>query len=184
MVGHRPWAQSLDFEGLPFRCRKCFSIGHLASDCSLPRHISACTWWKDAIADHLTIYAFDSDSVDSSQEDETPSWDDVVPLTAAEVAVNVVVSVPVASIHVAHVLQLRSTPTESTFDVPLQQQLVLQHHSTVASDCNLTGSSLDLSFDGSNDNIAWTVVYRRWKGKSPPFPQTPPCQASGSSPLP
>lgn len=43
MVGDRPWTQLLDFEGLPFRCRKCFSMGHHASDCSISRHKGVAT---------------------------------------------------------------------------------------------------------------------------------------------
>lgn len=66
MVGDRPWTQLLNFEGLPFRCRKCFSTGHLASDCSISRHKGAATWWKDATVDHLTIHAAESDLDGSS----------------------------------------------------------------------------------------------------------------------
>ncbi|KAH9289844.1 hypothetical protein KI387_033961, partial [Taxus chinensis] len=53
------WTQSLDFEGLPFRCRTCFSLGHLAADChiikkSIKRRVS---WWKDFNPDNLVVEA-------------------------------------------------------------------------------------------------------------------------------
>lgn len=71
MVGDRPWTQPLDFEGLPFRCKKCFATSHSTSNCSLLHHKGVATWWKDATLDHLTIYAIDS-------ADELLSVDDVV----------------------------------------------------------------------------------------------------------
>lgn len=66
MVEDKSWAQPLDYEGLPFRCRQCFSAGHLASVCSLSHRRGTATWWKDATEDHLTINASNSVSVESS----------------------------------------------------------------------------------------------------------------------
>lgn len=67
MVGDKPWTQLLDYEGLPFCCYKCFSIGHLGSDCSLTCLKGVATWWKDANDVHLTAKALHFD--DSSHVD-------------------------------------------------------------------------------------------------------------------
>lgn len=127
MVGDRPLTQPLDYEGLPFHCQKCFSMGHLASDCSLPRDKGVATWWKDATADHLTVNALDSDYVGSSHEDDVSSRDGVVPLTIAEASIDPLTSIIVASFVpevptiVTPILQCRYTPAKPTLDVILSQ---------------------------------------------------------------
>lgn len=112
MVGDRPWTQLLDFQGLPFCYRIFFSMGHLASNCSISRHKGVATWWKDATIDHLTIHDVDPDSDDFSQEVEVP------PTT-----VNSIMAPPalVESPTIATESQLYSPPTGSAPNAtPLQ----------------------------------------------------------------
>lgn len=83
MVGDRPWSQLLDFEGLPFCCRRCVSTGHLSSNCSISQHKGVSPWWKNATVDHLTINALDFAPAGSSHEDDV----DVVPLMTTDAPV-------------------------------------------------------------------------------------------------
>ena len=63
------WNQCLDYEGIPFRCRKCHKTGHLATSCSSdksrPNHSPS--WWKNALDDHYTVHLArpDGDVLDS-----------------------------------------------------------------------------------------------------------------------
>ena len=34
------WTQSLDYEGLPFRCKKCFNTGHMVAKCEIGQSIN------------------------------------------------------------------------------------------------------------------------------------------------
>ena len=51
------WTQMLDYEGIPFRYRKCHMTGHLAARCSTvkskPRHSPS--WWIGASSEHYTM---------------------------------------------------------------------------------------------------------------------------------
>ena len=51
------WIQCLDYEGIPFQCRKCHKIGHLASRCSSEKSRSkkSPSWWKNVLDDHYTV---------------------------------------------------------------------------------------------------------------------------------
>lgn len=113
MVGDSPWTQLLDYEGLPFCCRRCLSMAHLVVDCSLSRRKGVATWWKDPTEDHLTINALDFVSVDSSQDE--------VPLIVDEALVDVTVVVdPSASLVpalVALVPHLHSAPIACSLSV-------------------------------------------------------------------
>lgn len=67
------WIQLLDYEGIPFRCRKCHKIGHLAARCSSEkvRSKKSPSWWKGVSDNHYTIQKVSSDGdglVGSSQD--------------------------------------------------------------------------------------------------------------------
>lgn len=49
------WNIPLDYEGIPFRCRKCHLTGHLAATCSSSktRHKLSNFWWKGVSAEHF-----------------------------------------------------------------------------------------------------------------------------------
>lgn len=36
--GDKKFVQTLDYEGIPFRCWRCHRVGNIASDCSLTPH--------------------------------------------------------------------------------------------------------------------------------------------------
>ncbi|GLJ16371.1 hypothetical protein SUGI_0277530 [Cryptomeria japonica] len=40
------WLQSVDYEGIPFRCRQCFKIGHTVASCPRFRVKHSASWWK------------------------------------------------------------------------------------------------------------------------------------------
>ncbi|XP_057833889.2 uncharacterized protein LOC131044554 [Cryptomeria japonica] len=41
------WLQSMDYEGIPFRCRRCLKTGHNVDSCAKRRVKSLASWWKD-----------------------------------------------------------------------------------------------------------------------------------------
>lgn len=49
------WTQPLDYEVMPFRCRRCHQVGHLASKCSKERTQRKASWWKDTEEQHYTV---------------------------------------------------------------------------------------------------------------------------------
>ncbi|XP_059074832.1 uncharacterized protein LOC131874903 [Cryptomeria japonica] len=51
----RCWVQSLDYEGIHFRCRRYFKIGHSAAQCGLEKKTMSSSWWKGASQKHYTI---------------------------------------------------------------------------------------------------------------------------------
>lgn len=107
MVGDRSWTQSLDYEGLPFSYRRCFSMGHLASNCSLSCRRGFSTWWKDATEAHLKINTSEYDSIDSSQEEDVSSQDEL-PLTVDEASIDPLVTIlwPLPPLWLLHLLLL------------------------------------------------------------------------------
>jgi hypothetical protein len=38
IFGEKSLKHKLDYEGVPFRCRRCHQYGHIANQCSLPLH--------------------------------------------------------------------------------------------------------------------------------------------------
>lgn len=48
------WIQSLDYEGIPFRCRRCFKIGHATAPCEFEKKAKKATWWNGA-SQHYTV---------------------------------------------------------------------------------------------------------------------------------
>ncbi|GLJ55323.1 hypothetical protein SUGI_1187090 [Cryptomeria japonica] len=42
------WVQTLDYEGIPFRCCRCFKIGHVVENCGLEKKNSSASWWSGA----------------------------------------------------------------------------------------------------------------------------------------
>ena len=49
------WFQPLDYEGIPFRCRRCHQVGHLAAKCSKVRVQRESSWWKNSEEQHYTV---------------------------------------------------------------------------------------------------------------------------------
>lgn len=49
------WIQSLDYEGVPFRCRRCFKIGHAAAQCGFEKKTKTTTWWNGASLQHYMV---------------------------------------------------------------------------------------------------------------------------------
>ncbi|GLJ19278.1 hypothetical protein SUGI_0346720 [Cryptomeria japonica] len=43
------WVQPVDFEGVPFRCRRCFKTGHLATSCGRCRIECITSLWKEEV---------------------------------------------------------------------------------------------------------------------------------------
>ncbi|KAH9328943.1 hypothetical protein KI387_001051, partial [Taxus chinensis] len=73
LVEDRIWSQNLDYEGFPFRCKTCFSLGHLDVDCiNGKKHASRHTsWWKNADPSLLVINNHsDSESKDGSANED------------------------------------------------------------------------------------------------------------------
>ncbi|KAH9295953.1 hypothetical protein KI387_039541 [Taxus chinensis] len=65
IVQNRTWTQSLDYEGLPFRCRKCFATGHTADVCGVEKRKNGKNnWWKNALPEHLIFEAKEESSTD------------------------------------------------------------------------------------------------------------------------
>ena len=54
---HGIWTQALDYEGLPFRCRKCHMTGHVVACCSSNKARSkrTPTWWMGAFDEHYNV---------------------------------------------------------------------------------------------------------------------------------
>ena len=65
------WSQVLDYEGLPFHCRKCHMIGHVVAYCSFDMARSMCkpAWWMGAYVEHYTITKSSSDDEESLASD-------------------------------------------------------------------------------------------------------------------
>ena len=53
------WDILIDYEGIPFHCRKCRMTGHLDSGCSAGKSglMKSPSWWKGASDDHYTVKA-------------------------------------------------------------------------------------------------------------------------------
>ncbi|GLJ11251.1 hypothetical protein SUGI_0148660 [Cryptomeria japonica] len=41
------WLQFVDYEGIPFRCRRCFKTGHTIDSCTRLRVKHSMSWWKE-----------------------------------------------------------------------------------------------------------------------------------------
>ena len=64
------WIQLLNYEGIPFRCRKCHKTGQLAAVCSSEKSRSKKSpWWKGVSDEHYTVQnAPSTGDVGSSQD--------------------------------------------------------------------------------------------------------------------
>ena len=49
------WTQTLDYEGFPFRCRRCFNAGYLVTQCGVGKNKFVASWWKGALAHHYLV---------------------------------------------------------------------------------------------------------------------------------
>ncbi|XP_059075127.1 uncharacterized protein LOC131875118 [Cryptomeria japonica] len=49
------WVQSLDYEGIPFRCRRCFKTDHVLGNCGLAKKNLVASWWLRASFQHYTV---------------------------------------------------------------------------------------------------------------------------------
>lgn len=49
------WVQHVDFEGVPFRCRRCFKTRHNTASCDRHRVERPTTWWKEVTPQHYTV---------------------------------------------------------------------------------------------------------------------------------
>ncbi|XP_059072871.1 uncharacterized protein LOC131073225 isoform X2 [Cryptomeria japonica] len=49
------WVQSLDYEGIPFRCTRCFKTRHAAEHCSFEKKAIKATWWKGTYVQHYMV---------------------------------------------------------------------------------------------------------------------------------
>ncbi|XP_059068774.1 uncharacterized protein LOC131859220 [Cryptomeria japonica] len=49
------WVQSLDYEGIPFRCHRCFTTGHATKNCGLEKKNPVASQWSRASYQHYTI---------------------------------------------------------------------------------------------------------------------------------
>lgn len=49
------WVQYLDYEGIPFRCRRCFNTRHAAAHCGFEKKTKRATWWKGASQQHYMV---------------------------------------------------------------------------------------------------------------------------------
>lgn len=49
------WVQSLDYEGVLFRCRRCFKTGHATELCGFEKKATKATWWKCASEQHYMV---------------------------------------------------------------------------------------------------------------------------------
>lgn len=47
--------QPLDYEGVPFRCRICYKIGHLVAQFAKKRTNKYVSWWKDVTSQHYIV---------------------------------------------------------------------------------------------------------------------------------
>ena len=54
---HGSWTLSLDYEGVPFRCRKFHMTGHIAARCAIGKPSSKCspTWWSRVSHEHYSV---------------------------------------------------------------------------------------------------------------------------------
>lgn len=52
------WIQPLDYEGIPFRCRRCFKTGHVVAkyDLEKVKVKKPSSWWKGASSQHYTVF--------------------------------------------------------------------------------------------------------------------------------
>lgn len=50
------WIQPLSYEGISFKCRRCFKTGHVVSKCELQRGktINSSSWWNGVSSQHYT----------------------------------------------------------------------------------------------------------------------------------
>lgn len=49
------WKQNLDYEGVPFRCGKCFNTSHVVDQCSKHKRESQATWWKEVSPQYYSV---------------------------------------------------------------------------------------------------------------------------------
>ena len=81
------WTLSLDYEGVPFRCRKCRKTGHIAARCAAgkPSSKHPPSWWSGVSPKHYSVaisrdgpLASDAGSSDDAS-DYAPSSEEVFP---------------------------------------------------------------------------------------------------------
>lgn len=46
------WLQPLDYEGIPFKCRRCFQTGHIIAHYAKCISDEMATWWKEVSPHH------------------------------------------------------------------------------------------------------------------------------------
>lgn len=49
------WLQSVDYEGIPFKCRRCFKTGHNVDSCTRLRVKRTASWWKEVTPHFYTV---------------------------------------------------------------------------------------------------------------------------------
>lgn len=42
----RSWVQTLDYDGISFRCRRCFKTVHAVGNCGIEKKNSSASWWS------------------------------------------------------------------------------------------------------------------------------------------
>lgn len=59
------WIQPLDYEGIPFRCRRCFKTGHVVAKCDLEKVKlkKPSSWWKGDSSQHYMVFKSSSQTV-------------------------------------------------------------------------------------------------------------------------
>ncbi|GLJ24654.1 hypothetical protein SUGI_0471370 [Cryptomeria japonica] len=60
------WLQSVDYEGIPFRCRRCFKTGHNVDSCARRRVKQPTSWWKEVTPQ---FYMVDEEGGPSTPQD-------------------------------------------------------------------------------------------------------------------
>ena len=80
------WNILLDYEGIPFHCRKCRKIGHMASGCSAGKSRSKMppSWWKGVSEEHYTVQKVLSPGDEDSLQDIVVEVSSTIPGSSAK----------------------------------------------------------------------------------------------------
>ncbi|GLJ10532.1 hypothetical protein SUGI_0129880 [Cryptomeria japonica] len=108
------WVQSLDYEEIPFCCRRCFKTGHVVENCGFENKATKASWWKGASVQHYMV---------SKLLDQPKSFFEVVALEPQDPRASpLVVSLgrAIETIHVfPNVFRVKETQAASSGDIDL-----------------------------------------------------------------
>ncbi|GLJ31106.1 hypothetical protein SUGI_0622700 [Cryptomeria japonica] len=82
----RSWLESVDYEGIPFRCRRCFKTRHNVDSCTRLTVKHLASWWKEVTPQ---LYRVDKEAGDPSTPQDVGGLTNVTSEKALEPTNNI-----------------------------------------------------------------------------------------------